>query len=402
MVRKGMSILALFVIASTLVFAQENKKDTTEGYLFKPIIELPATPIKDQYRSGTCWSFSSVSFLESEMMRQGKPEVDLSEMFAVWHCYVKKADKYVRMHGETNFGPGGAFHDVTWVLKNYGMVPQEAYSGLVIGEDKPVHSEMDAVLKSNVEAVIQNKNKKLSPVWFEAFKDLLTNYLGEIPESFKYKGVEYTPKTFAKNYMGINPDDYVEIGSYTHHPFYEQFAIEIPDNWLWNKIYNVPIDEMMEVIDYALENGYTIAWGADVSDKGFATKTKGVAVVPEMDVTDMSDAEISKWENMNEKEKESELYKLEKPGKEKTITQEMRQIDFDNYTSTDDHGMHIIGTARDQNGTIYYKVKNSWGEYNEYNGYFYASKAYVAMRTIDFMVHKDAIPKKIAKKLGMQ
>ena len=402
MARKGTGVFVLLFIISTAVFAQKSEKDSTEGYLFTTIIDLPATPIKDQYRSGTCWSFSTVSFLESEMIRQGKPKVDLSEMFAVWYCYEKKADKYVRMHGETNFGPGGAFHDVLWVLKKYGMVPEEAYTGLVIGEDKPVHGEMDAVLKSNVETVIQNKNKKLSPVWIDAFKDLLNNYLGDIPESFEYEGAEYTPKSFAKDYMGINPDDYVEIGSYTHHPFYQQFAIEIPDNWMWSSIYNVPLNEMMEIIDYALDNGYTIAWGADASDRGFVTKTRGVAVVPDADITEMSDAEIAKWEKMSEKEKENQLYKLDGPGKEKVITQEMRQIDFDNYTSTDDHGMHIIGKAKDQNGTIYYKVKNSWGEYNDYDGYFYASKAYVALRTIDFMVHKDAIPKKVAKKLGIQ
>jgi bleomycin hydrolase len=334
-------------------------------------------------------------------MRMGKPEMDLSEMFVVWHCYSRKAEKYVRMHGHTNFGPGGAFHDVTWVLKNFGMVPQSAYSGLTIEEDKPVHSEMDEVLKSHVEAVVKNKNKKLSPVWQSAFNELLNQYLGELPQTFEYEEKEYTPLSFANNYLDINPDDYVEIGSFTHHPFYEKFIIEIPDNWLWDEIYNVPLHEMMEIIDNALESGYTVAWGADVSDKGFVSKDVGVALVPTTDITQMDDAEIARWENMSESEREKELYKIKGPCPEKDITQVMRQIDFDNYTSTDDHGMHIVGTATDQEGNTYYTVKNSWGKYNTYDGYFYASKAYVALRTIDIMVHKDAVPQNIAKKLDI-
>lgn len=395
--------LALLMVATTAV-AQDDvtDKDTIEGYQFTPVIELPATPIRNQHRSGTCWSFSSLSFLESEMIRMGKPEVDLSEMFVVRHCYAGKADKYVRMHGSTNFGAGGAFHDATWVLKNYGLVPEEAYTGLTIGEELPIHGEMDNILKGFVDGVIQNKNKKLSPVWYQAYNGLLDSYLGELPKSFEYEGIEYTPKTFASEFVGLSADDYVEIGSFTHHPFYEKFIIEIPDNWLWDEIYNVPVNEMIEIIDYALTNGYTVAWGADVSDRGFATRTKGIAVIPDTDLTEMTDSEISKWEDMSKKEKDAQLYKFKKPGKEKTITQEMRQIDFDNYTSTDDHGMHIIGTAKDQNGTEYYKVKNSWGEYNDYDGYFYLSKPYAALRTIDIMIHKDAVPKKIAKKLDLK
>ncbi len=385
------------------VNAQEVKPAAdSSGYVFTDIITLPTTPVKDQHRSGTCWSFSGLSFIESEMIRKGLPETDLSEMFVVWNSYYAKADKYVRMHGNTNFGSGGAFHDVTWTLKNFGMVPESAFSGLNIGEKKPVHGEMDTALKAFLDGVIKNDNKKLTTVWRNAFKDLLNNYLGTIPEKFTYKGTTYTPKSFATEYMKINPDDYIEIGSFTHHPFYEKFIVEIPDNWLWDEIYNVPINEMMEIIDYALANGYTVAWGADVSDPGFVSKKKGVAVIPEANLAEMSDAEISKWEKLDEQEKETELYKLEKPGKEKNITQEMRQEDFDNYTTTDDHGMQIIGTAKDQNGTTYYKIKNSWSEYNNYGGYFYASKPYVQLRTIDFMIHKDAIPKAIRTKLGIK
>ncbi|MBN2805634.1 MAG: aminopeptidase [Prolixibacteraceae bacterium] len=395
------NLFCMLFLPIPMLFGQDTIQQIG-GYQFTTIIDLPTTSVKDQHRSGTCWSFSSLSFLESELIRMGKPAIDLSEMFVVWHSYNYKAEKYVRMHGNTNFGPGGAFHDATWVLRNFGMVPESAYKGLTIGEDKPVHNEMDEVLKSYLDGVLKNKNRKLSPVWDEGFRGLLNSYLGKIPEEFTYEGVKYNPFSFARDYLGLNPDDYVEIGSFTHHPFYEQFIIEIPDNWLWEPIYNVPLEEMMEMIDHALELGYTIAWGADVSDKGFASKDKGIAVVPDTDITEMSDSEISRWEKMNEKEREEALYKFEKPGKEKTITQVMRQMDFDNYTTTDDHGMHIVGTAKDQNGTVYYKVKNSWGEYNEYQGYFYASKAYVALRTIDIMIHKDALPKKSAKALGIK
>jgi bleomycin hydrolase len=392
-------IFALAMLFMLSNVANPQVSDSSTGYQFTPVIELKATPIEDQHRSGTCWSYATTSFFESEMLRMGKPEVNLSEMFVVWHTYSEKAKKYVRMHGNTNFGPGGAFHDVTWVMKHFGMVPEEVYDGLVIEEDKPIHGEMDEILKAHVDAVIKNKNRKLSPIWHNAFKDQLNNYLGDLPSTFDYRGKKYTPQSFVKDYMGLNANDYIEIGSFTHHPFYSQFIIEIPDNWMWGSIYNVPLNEMMEIIDYALENGYTVAWAADVSDKGFATKTKGIAVIPDADITDMTGSEISRWESLSSEEKESELYKFDKPGKEKTITQEMRQIDFDNYTSTDDHGMHIIGTAKDQNGTVYYKVKNSWGSYNDYGGYFYASKPYVALRTIDIMIHKDALPTKIAKKL---
>lgn len=398
-------IILVFVLVGFVLipgFSQERSQRNYKKYEFTPIIEVPATPIKDQHKSGTCWSFSSLSFLESELLRKGKPEIDLSEMFVVSKCYSAKAEKYVRMHGEMNFGSGGAFHDVTWVLEKYGLMPESAYDGLNIGEDKPVHNEMDEVLKSYVDAIIKNKNKKLSPVWSDGFDAVLDTYLGEIPEKFTYEGKEYTALSFAREYLELDPKNYIEIGSYTHHPFYEKFIIEVPDNWLWDEVYNVPLNELTEIIDHALENGYTVAWGADVSDDGFQSKTKGVAVVPDIDITDMNDSEISKWEDMSESERNTELYKLEGPGKEKLITQEMRQIDFDNYTSTDDHGMHIIGTAKDQNGTVYYKVKNSWGDYNKYDGYLYVSKAYVALRTIDIMVNKNALPRSIANKLKVK
>ncbi len=387
-----------FVLAQN---EDEKKKEEPKGYIFEDVINLPATSVKDQYRTGTCWSFSGLSFLESEMLRLGKPEVDLSEMFIVWHAYLDKAQKDVRVHGSLNFSAGGAFHDVTNMIRKYGIVPEEVYTGLNYGEKKHVHGEMDRVLKQHIGAVIENGNRKLSTAWLESIEATLNAYLGEIPQKFEYEGKSYTPQSFATDYVGLNLDDYVEISSYTHHPFYSKFIIEIPDNWSWDEVYNVPINELEEIIDYSLNNGFTVAWAADVSEKGFATSNKGVAVMPVAKTEDMSDAEITRWETLSDKEQQKELYKLDKPVTEIEVTQEMRQIAFDNYTTTDDHGMHIVGTAKNQDGKIFYKIKNSWGEYNKYDGYFYASKPYVNYKTMNIMVHKDAIPQNIKDKLGL-
>ncbi|MBW6534577.1 MAG: aminopeptidase [Mariniphaga sp.] len=393
----------LFVVSFSLVTyaGDEVKKDKKEAWEFEDVILLPTTPVEDQHRSGTCWSFSGLSFLQSEMMRLGKPEVNLSEMYIVWHTYAEKARKHVRVHGNLNFSAGGAFHDVTNMIARYGVVPESVYDGLKYGEDKHVHGEMDRVLREYVDAVVENKNRKLSTAWHEAFTQILDTYLGEIPQKFEYEGRSYTPLSFADNFVGLNMDDYVEITSYTHHPFYSRFILEVPDNWSWDKMYNVPLNEMEEIIDYSLENGFTIAWAADVSEKGFASGNKGIAVLPAAPETDMSDAEISRWEALPERERENELYKLEKPVPELEVTQEMRQIAFDNFQTTDDHGMHIIGTAKDKNGNTFYKVKNSWGDYNKFNGYFYTSKPYVSYKTMCIMVHKDAIPPGIRTKLNL-
>ncbi len=396
--RGFISIVVLLFFCNMAIQAQE-KKDTS--YKFTLIKELPHTSVKDQYKTGTCWSFASASFIESELLRIGKPEVDLSEMFLVNHCYRDKADRYVRMQGNTNFGGGGLLHDILYVMKNYGLVPESSYPGLNYGEKKHVHGEVDNLLKNMVVSVVQNKNHKISPVWSTAFQKSADAYFGDIPEEFKYEKKKYTPLTFLSDFCGgINPDDYVEITSFSHHPFYQQFILEVPDNWLWAKLYNVQLNDLQQIIDNALDKGYTVAWAADVSEKGFATSQKGVAVVPEASKTDMTDAEITKWEKLSDAEKEKELYKLSKPGKEKVITQEIRQAAFDSQETTDDHAMHIIGTAKDQNGTIYYKIKNSWGPYNSYDGYFYASAPYIQYKTTAIMVHKDAVPQELRKKLG--
>lgn len=394
--------VAVLLLANPLASQAQDKKEKEkekEGYKFSHKVEIPVTSVKDQHRSGTCWSFSSISFIEAELLRMGKGEYDLSEMFIVWNTYHEKAQRYVRWHGHLNFGGGGAFHDVTEVIDNDGIVPEKAYSGKVIGEEGHVHGEMDEVLKAYIDAVIKNRNRKLTPAWLEGLEGILNAYLGEYPKTFIYEGKEYTPRTFAQS-LGLNTGDYVEIGSFTHHPFYEKFILEVPDNWMLDEIYNVPLEEMMAVIDHALENGYTVAWGSDVSEKGFSWKN-GVAIVPDEDLTDMKGTERERWEALTDKEKEEMLYKFDKPIPEKEITQEMRQDAFDNYRTTDDHGMHITGTAVDQEGNEYYIVKNSWGtDGNDYEGYFYVSKPFVAYKTIDIMVHKDAVPGNIREKLG--
>jgi bleomycin hydrolase len=389
--------LFITLIIFLFPFAIKAQKSENEYYKFTVIKELPHTSVKNQYHTQTCWSFSSLSFFESEMLRLGKPEVDLSEMFIVNYCYRKKAQKYVRMQAKTNFGPGGIFYDVIDVINNYGLVPEEVYRGIKYNEDKHDHAEMDEVLKKMVDAVVENKGNKLSTVWAEAFKKAINSYLGEIPDSFVFKGRNYTPKSFVSGYCEINTDDYVQITSFSHHPFYKPFILEVPDNWIWSNFYNVPLDVLQQIIDYSLEKGYTVAWAADVTDKGFATTKYGMAAVP--DITS-ADSLIAKRDSISDK-KESEKFDLSKPFKEKTISQEMRQIAFDDQETTDDHGMHIIGLAKDQNGKVYYKVKNSWGIYNNNDGYFYASKPYMRYKTTSIMVNKNSLPEDIRKKLGL-
>ena len=284
--------VSLLLTSSSALFAQDKEPKSDSGYIFSIVKQLPATSVKNQYRSGTCWSYSAISFLESELLRTGKDTFNLSEMFCVRNAYSDKALIYIRFNGKHNFGGGGASHDVTSVLKKYGMMPEEAYSGMTIGEPNPVHGEMDAVLSADVEAVLKNSNKKLTPVWHQGFNGLLDAYLGKVPEKFTYKGKDYTPKSFA-DMMGLNPDDYIELSSYTHHPFYTKFIIEIPDNWELGEVYNVPIDELIQVIDNSIAQGYTIVWGADVSEKGFAWKS-GVAVVPDKNATEIAGMESGK------------------------------------------------------------------------------------------------------------
>jgi bleomycin hydrolase len=384
---------AVLLLLPVYLFAQS-------GYTFTELKNLPATPVKDQYKSGTCWSFSGLSFFESELLRMGKGEYNLSEMFVVRVCYADKAQKYARMNGTINFGGGGGFNDVTMTLGKYGIVPEETYPGLNYGKDKHMHTESDAIFKAYMDAVIKNENKELSTAWFPGFQGILDSYFGKYPESFIYNGKTYSPKSFVTE-LGLNMDDYVMLSSFSHHEFYKPFILEVPDNWGWGEVYNVKIDELIQTIDYAIGNGYTVAWACDVSEKGFSWKN-GLAVVPSEDVEDLDNTEKSKWEGLAPKEKNDVFYDFSRIRKEKTITQELRQMSFDNLTTTDDHGMHITGIAKDQNGTKYYIVKNSWNvDGNPYKGYLYASEAFVKYKTTSLLVNKQSIPKDIRKKSGI-
>lgn len=401
-----MKNLMLSLIALCLALtAGAQTADTTsaEGYRFTDTKIIPTTAVKDQSRSGTCWCFSTLSFLESEILRAGGPAMHLSEMWIVRHSFMDKAEKYVRMHGTINFAEGGASHDVTEGIKAHGIVPFEVYPGLNYGTEKPDFHELSVVLKAYLDAVVKTGDKSgkaLSTAWKRGFDAILDEYFGPLPETFTYEGKEYTPETFAAQ-LPIDLDNYIDISSFTHHPFYSQFIIEVPDNWMWGTVYNVPLDEMMQIIDHALEQGYTVSWGTDVSEKGFS-RTKAIGIVPEADTESMSGTEAERWGKLTDREKEAALYKFDKPGKERTITQQMRQTAFDNYETTDDHGMLIMGTATDQAGNRYYKVQNSWNVLPPYDGFWYFSRPFVAYKTTSIMVNKQALPKEIARKLGLK
>lgn len=355
-----------------------------QSFSFTPIINLSNTSIKNQGSSGTCWSYSTNSFLESEMIKAGKPAVDLSEMFIVRNTYVEKGKNYVRMHGALTLGDGGALHDVINMYAKYGIVPQEVYTGLNYGTETNKFAEMAAIQEGVLNAVIKNPNKSLTPNWIKAYTAVIDSYLGEVPEKFTYKGKSYTPQTFAKEVVGLNPKDYIEISSFTDQPLYEKFVMMVPDNWSFDQAYNVKMKELTDIIDNALKNGYTVAWATDVSEKGFSWKN-GVAYIP-----------ARSFAMMNEAEK-ANMFNGPKP--ELEITEELRQQAFDNYETTDDHGMHIIGLAKDQNGKEYYIVKNSWGESNDYQGYLYVTKAYVQYKTTSILLNKKGLPKDVKQKL---
>lgn len=388
LVLMAMAMPVLAIAQDDLVKKLEgNKSDSSKKkFIFKDVINLENTDVKNQGSSGTCWSYSTNSFLESEMIRMGKKPVDLAEIFTARCVYTDKADNYVRMHGALEYGDGGACHDVINMYAKYGAVPQSAYSGLNYGTSKNKFAEMQTVLKGMLDAIVKNPNGKLTPNWRRAFEAVLDTYLGEYPEKFKWNGKTYTPATFADEVVGINPNDYVELSSFTTAPYYTKTMLMVPDNWSFDKVYNVKMNDITDIIDNALEKGYTVAWATDVSEKYFSWKN-GVAFVPEKD-----------WEDMEEDE-QKELFNGPKP--DRKITPKMRQEAFDNYTTTDDHGMHIVGMAKDQTGKEYYIVKNSWGEKNDYKGYIYVSKPYVQYKTTAFLLHKKAIPSDIKSKLSI-
>ena len=378
----------------SVLFAQAQSQD---GFQFTTVKENPITPIKNQASSGTCWSFAGLALVESDLLRDGKGTYDLSEMFIVHKNYQDKAKKYVRMHGETNFGPGGSFADVFDAIRDYGIVPETELPGLNYGEKTHQHSEMDALLEAYTSTIVKRKN--LTTAWFEGYKGIIDSYLGGCPEKFTYNGKEYTPQTFAQS-LGIVAEDYVSITSFTHHPFYSTFPIEVQDNWRWALSYNLPMEEMMEVVHNAINNRYSVAWASDVSEKGFSRN--GIAVIPDFEAPEGPGSDQAHWLGLSPAEREKAITDAGKPVKELTITQEMRQKAFDNYQTTDDHGMLIYGTAKDQNGTIYFLVKNSWGDKNKYKGTWYASEAFVKYKTTNIVVHKNALSKELKQKLNIK
>ena len=396
---KKIFVLALAAISAMGVMAQEAE-NTLE---FTVVKENPITSIKNQNQAGTCWCYSSLAFIESELLRMGKGEFDLSEMYLVHNTYLDRADKAVRTHGDVSFSQGGSFYDVIYGMEAFGLVPEEEMRpGVMYGKELSNHNELSAVSDAVVAAIAKGRHRSLQtdsegmPLWKKAIESIHDIYLGVRPEKFTYNGKEYTPKSFYEE-LGLNADDYVSLTSYTHHPFYESFVLEIQDNWRWAKSYNLPIDELMQVFDNAIMEGYTIAWGSDVSEQGFTRM--GTAVLPEESAgTDLQGSDMAKWLNLSEEEKKN----TPKPTTQRWVSQEERQLAYDNWETTDDHGMQIYGIAKDQNGTEYYMVKNSWGEAGTYKGIWYASKAFVRYKTMNIVVHKDALPKDIKKKLGLK
>lgn len=397
--KKILLVAAAACLFGTGAVAQEKKdKAKDDAVKFTVIKENPITSIKDQNQSGTCWAFSSLAFFESELLRMGKGTHDLCESFVVYHTMIDRARAAVRLHGDISFSQGGSFYDVIYCMKNYGMVPQEAMAapGSLYGDTLFNHNELDAVAGAYVRAIAKGNFKKLSPCWINGLYGIYDSYVGELPKEFKKDGKTYTPKSYMEQ-LGLNPDDYVSLTSFTHHPFYTQFPIEVQDNWRWAMSYNLPLDEFMEVMDAAVRNGYTFAWGADVSEPGFGRDN--IARVPDTKAArDKTGSDAARWTGTNatndQAAKKASTGELE-------ITQEMRQEGYDNWTTTDDHGMQIYGLAKDSAGNEYFMVKNSWGKYGKYDGIFYASKPYVAYKTMNILIHKDAIPEKIAKKLGL-
>ena len=385
------SILALMLVP-TMALAQvdlinkvaDNGGNEPARFEFTTVYDVEATSVKNQARSGTCWSYSATSFIESEMIRMGKSPVDISEMYTVRKTYEDKAERYVRLHGHLNFSQGGALPDVLHVIRYYGAVPQDVYEGLNYGTDYNDHNEMEAALRGVVDAAVNHNTGTLTTAWEPALNGVLDAYLGEDVTQFSYEGKTYTPRTFADKVIGINPDDYIQLTSFTHHPFNSYFPIAVPDNWTWGMSFNVELDAMMHAIDHALEHGYTIAWACDVSEKGFSLKN-GVAVLP-----------ATPWKEMTEAER-NQAYTG--PHAEMAVTQENRQEAYDNYETQDDHGMQIVGKVVDQTGAAYYIVKNSWGKRdNPYRaGYIYASEAFVRYKTISVLLHQDGLPKAIKK-----
>lgn len=399
--KKILTIALLALIATGAQAAKKKEAVNKNKPVFTVIKENPITSIKDQNRSGTCWAYSTLSFFESEILKKSGKTYDLCEMFVANKNYMDRATMTVRMHGDVSFSQGGSAYDVYYVLKNYGICPEDAMPlpGTMYGDSLANFNEFFDVMTPYVEKIAKSDSKKLTPAWKNGLQGIIDAYLGKCPENFNYEGKNYTPKTFAES-LGLDWNDYVSITSYTHHPFWSEFAVEVQDNWRWPMSWNVPMDDMMRIIDNAVMNGYTVAWGGDVSEEGFTRKGLGIAYDTKK-AQSLSGSDAAKWLRLSKTEKSNKLDSLGINAPEITPSQELRQQRYDNWELTDDHGMLIYGIAKDQNGKEYYMVKNSWGEYGDYKGTWYMTKAFVANATMDFMVNKNAIPEDIRKKLGI-
>jgi cysteine peptidase len=392
---RKLTILTIAIVSCLGGFAQ---KDTT-GFVFTTVKENKITSVKNQNRSSTCWAYSALGFLEAELLRLNKGDCDFSEMFVVYHTMLDRAVNYVRLHGDASFSPGGSFYDVLYCWRHYGIVPDKAMpAGVMYGDTLANHSDLDAAAKAYVDVIAKSTASKISPLWRRPLEVIYETYLGKLPQEFTYKGKKYTPRSFADSF-GLNMDDYVSLTSYSHHPFYEAFALEIQDNWRGGMSYNLPIDELMQVMRNAVNTGYTIAWGSDVSEEGFTRN--GIAVMPDVKKgAELTGSDMAHWLGLSKADRRAEL--TSRPLPEMTVTQQMRQEAYDNWETTDDHGMLIYGLAKDQNGKQYFMVKNSWGQAGKYKGFWYASEAFVAYKTMNIVVHKNAIPKEILKKLNIK
>ena len=396
--------MAVAAVCSLPAMAQDAKKVPADSLVFTTVLENPVTSIKNQNNSGTCWSYSALAFLESEVLKKdpSKKDIDLCESFLVSKTYTDRADRNVRTHGDASFSQGGSFYDAIFCMERYGFIPEGImpYPITPYGDSLFNFTNFFPPMEAYIKAVSGSNAKKLNPMWKKDVQSMIDNYFGECPTEFEYKGKKYTPQSFVKDYLQLDPNDYVSLTSYTHHPFYTQFVLEIQDNWRWATSYNLPLDEFMRVMEEGVKNGYTFAWGADVSEDGFSRRTgknKCVATVPDTKATAGVGSDQSRWTG----EKAGAKIAQADAAGEKVITQEMRQEGYDNWTTTDDHGMQIYGIAKDQNGKEYFMMKNSWGEYGPYKGFWYVSKPYVAYKTMNIVINKNAIPKDIRKKLGI-
>ena len=392
------------LMAVAAVCALPTMAQKADSLVFTTVLENPVTSIKNQNNSGTCWSYSALAFLESEVLKKdpSKKDIDLCESFLVSKTYTDRADRNVRTHGDASFSQGGSFYDAIFCMERYGFIPEGImpYPITPYGDSLFNFTNFFPPMEAYIKAVSGSNAKKLNPMWKKDVQGMIDNYFGECPKEFEYKGKKYTPQSFVKDYLQLDPNDYVSLTSYTHHPFYTQFVLEIQDNWRWATSYNLPLDEFMRVMEEGVKNGYTFAWGADVSEDGFSRRTgknKCVATVPDTKATAGVGSDQSRWTG----EKAGAKIAQADAAGEKVITQEMRQEGYDNWTTTDDHGMQIYGIAKDQNGKEYFMMKNSWGEYGPYKGFWYVSKPYVAYKTMNIVINKNAIPKDIRKKLGI-